>query len=146
MECSKNRWDTSYQRYLTGLRINSRRIDAAGLQVSKRLHSQVMVWIRRVDNANDGIFCAQTAEGALRWNTKYCYNVCVRVSITQSANGVNSDSDRKALQQEVGAIHRDDPYRFRTLWCRALLMDVCWVFIFKFGEGLQIKQSVLIWC
>ena len=54
---------TSLQRLSTGSRINSAKDDAAGLQISNRLTSQVNGLGVAVRNANDGISLAQTAEG-----------------------------------------------------------------------------------
>ncbi|AEF55818.1 flagellin [Marinomonas posidonica] len=91
--------DTSFQRLSSGLRINSAADDAAGLQVSNRLTSQVNGLNQAVRNANDGISVAQTAEGALDETTNMLQRM--RTLSIQSANGSNSDDDRKALQQEV---------------------------------------------
>jgi flagellin len=94
--------DTSFQRLSSGLRINSAADDAAGLQVSNRLTSQVNGLNQAVRNANDGISVAQTAEGALDETTNMLQRM--RTLSIQSANGSNSDDDRKALQQEISAL------------------------------------------
>ena len=99
---SSNSLDTSFQRLSSGLRINSAADDAAGLQVSNRLTSQVNGLNQAVRNANDGISVAQTAEGALDETTNMLQRM--RTLSIQSANGSNSDDDRKALQQEVTAL------------------------------------------
>lgn len=99
---SSNTLDTSYQRLSSGLRINSAADDAAGLQVSNRLTSQVNGLNQAVRNANDGISVAQTAEGALDETTNMLQRM--RTLAIQSANGSNSADDRKALQQEVTAL------------------------------------------
>jgi flagellin len=52
-----------------------------------------------VRNANDGISLAQTSEGALQEVTNNLQRI--RELAVQSANATNSDSDRKALDQEV---------------------------------------------
>jgi flagellin len=102
MMSSSNTLDTSYQRLSSGLRINSAADDAAGLQVSNRLTSQVNGLNQAVRNANDGISVAQTAEGSLDETTNMLQRM--RTLSIQSANGSNSDADRKALQQEVGSL------------------------------------------
>ena len=91
--------DTSYQRLSSGLRINSARDDAAGLQISNRLTSQVNGLNQGNRNANDGISLAQTAEGAMEEITGMFQRM--RVLAEQSANGSNTTADRAALQQEV---------------------------------------------
>ncbi|ENI5708746.1 flagellin [Aeromonas salmonicida] len=52
--------DTSYTRLASGLRINSAKDDAAGLQISNRLTSQINGLDQGNRNANDGISVAQT--------------------------------------------------------------------------------------
>ena len=91
--------NTSYQRLSSGLRINSAKDDAAGLQISDRLTSQINGLNQGNRNTNDGIALAQTIEGALDETTNMLQRI--RVLAVQSANGTNSQADRKALQEEV---------------------------------------------
>ena len=91
--------DTSYTRLASGLRINSAKDDAAGLQISNRLTSQVNGLDQGNRNANDGISLAQTAEGAMDEVTGMLQRM--RTLAQQSANGSNSAKDREALQKEV---------------------------------------------
>ncbi|MCO4202469.1 MULTISPECIES: flagellin B [Aeromonas] len=90
--------DTSYTRLASGLRINSAKDDAAGLQISNRLTSQVNGLDQGNRNANDGISVAQTAEGAMDEVTSMLQRM--RTLAQQSANGSNSKDDRDALQAE----------------------------------------------
>ena len=90
--------DTSYTRLASGLRINSAKDDAAGLQISNRLTSQVNGLDQGNRNANDGISVAQTAEGAMDEVTSMLQRM--RTLAQQSANGSNSSDDRDALQAE----------------------------------------------
>jgi len=90
--------DTSYTRLASGLRINSAKDDAAGLQISNRLTSQINGLDQGNRNANDGISLAQTAEGAMDEVTTMLQRM--RTLAQQSANGSNSSSDRTALQSE----------------------------------------------
>ncbi|MGE6125403.1 flagellin [Aeromonas rivipollensis] len=94
--------DTSYTRLASGLRINSAKDDAAGLQISNRLTSQVNGLDQGNRNANDGISLAQTAEGAMDEVTGMLQRM--RTLAQQSANGSNSDKDRAALQKEVNQL------------------------------------------
>jgi len=96
---------TSMQRLSSGLRINSAKDDAAGLQISNKLTSQVNGLNVAVRNANDGISMAQTAEGALQESTNILQRM--RDLAVQSANGTYSDGDRKALQEEVVQLKRE---------------------------------------
>jgi len=90
---------TSLQRLSSGLRINSAKDDAAGLAISNRMTTQINGLNQAVRNANDGISLAQTTEGALQEVTNNLQRI--RELAVQSANATNSDSDRKALDQEV---------------------------------------------
>ncbi|SBT16354.1 Flagellin [Marinomonas gallaica] len=100
-----NQLDTAYQRLSSGLRINSAADDAAGLQISNRLTSQVNGLNQAVRNANDGISLAQTAEGALDETTNMLQRM--RTLAIQSANGSNTDKDRVALQQEMSQLSEE---------------------------------------
>ncbi len=90
--------DTSYTRLASGLRINSAKDDAAGLQISNRLTSQVNGLDQGNRNANDGISVAQTAEGAMDEVSSMLQRM--RTLAQQSANGSNNTDDRTALQGE----------------------------------------------
>lgn len=94
--------DTAYTRLASGLRINSAKDDAAGLQISNRLTSQINGLDQGNRNANDGISLAQTAEGAMDEITTMLQRI--RTLAQQSANGSNSTDDRAALQAEVNAL------------------------------------------
>ncbi len=93
---------TSMSRLSSGLKINSAKDDAAGLQIANRLTSQVKGLAVAVKNANDGISIAQTAEGAMQASTDILQRM--RELSLQSANGSNSDDDRASLQQEFTAL------------------------------------------
>jgi flagellin len=94
--------DTSFQRLSSGFRINSAADDAAGLQISNRLTSQIQGLDQAIRNANDGISLAQVAEGAMDEITGALQRI--RVLSVQSQNGINSSADRLALQKEVSAL------------------------------------------
>nr|WP_297347865.1 flagellin [uncultured Glaciecola sp.] len=94
--------NTSFERLSSGFRINSAKDDAAGLQIVNRMTSQIQGLDQAVRNANDGISLAQTVEGALQETTNALQRI--RVLAIQSQNGINSSSDRAALQKEVSAL------------------------------------------
>ena len=105
MANSTNSLDTSYKRLASGLRINSAKDDAAGLQISDRLTSQINGLNQGNRNAQDGISFAQTAEGAMDEMTNMYQRI--RTLALQSANGTNSTADRTALQQEVASLCKE---------------------------------------
>ena len=94
-----NSLNTNYQRLASGLRINSAKDDAAGLQISDRLTAQINGLNQGNRNTNDGIALAQTIEGALDETTNMLQRI--RTLAVQAANGTNTKEDRAALQQEV---------------------------------------------
>jgi len=99
---SGNSLDTSFKRLSSGLRINSAADDAAGLQISDRLTSQINGLNQGNRNANDGISLAQTAEGALDEVTSMFQRI--RTLAQQASNGSNTDEDRLALQEEIRSL------------------------------------------
>ena len=90
--------NTSMERLSSGHRINSAKDDAAGLQISNRLTAQSRGLDVAMRNANDGISISQTAEGAMKEATSLLQRM--RDLALQSANGTNSISERRALNEE----------------------------------------------
>lgn len=124
--------DTSYTRLASGLRINSAKDDAAGLQISNRLTSQINGLDQGNRNANDGISLAQTAEGAMDEVTSMLQRI--RTLAQQSANGSNSDDDRKALQKEVNQLGAEiDRISKDTTFAGTKLLDGKYTGTFQVG-------------
>lgn len=92
---------TSMTRLSSGLKINSAKDDAAGMQIANRLTSQTKGMTVAIANANNGSSIAQTAEGAMQESTNILQRL--RELALQSANGDKSDADRASLQQEFTA-------------------------------------------
>ena len=114
--------NTSYQRLSSGLRINSSKDDAAGLQISDRLTAQINGLNQGNRNANDGIALAQTIEGALDETTNMLQRI--RTLAVQAANGTNTAKDRKALQEEVKALsHEITRIAKKTTFAGAQVLD-----------------------
>ncbi|WP_324037922.1 flagellin N-terminal helical domain-containing protein [Aeromonas caviae] len=97
--------DTSYTRLASGLRINSAKDDAAGLQISNRLTSQVNGLDQGIRNANDGISVAQTAEGAMEEISNMLQRM--RTLAQQSINSAYDTEDRRALQTEYSGLRTE---------------------------------------
>ena len=98
----QNSLNTTYTRLSSGLRINSAKDDAAGLQIADRLTSQINGLNQGNRNANDGIALAQTIEGGLDEISNMLQRI--RTLAVQSANGTLGDDDRKAIQGEADAL------------------------------------------
>ena len=97
-----NSLNTTYQRLSSGLRINSAKDDAAGLQISDRLTAQINGLNQGNRNANDGIAFAQTAEGALDEISSMFQKV--RTLAVQANNGTNTTSDKQAISKEMSSL------------------------------------------
>ncbi|MFG0831071.1 flagellin domain-containing protein [Pseudomonas sp. CJQ_7] len=93
---------TSMTRLSSGLKINSAKDDAAGLQIATRMTSQIRGQTMAIKNANDGISIAQTAEGAMQEQTNILQRM--RELALQSVNDSNSSLDRDALDKEFKAM------------------------------------------
>lgn len=92
----------STERLSSGYRINRAADDAAGLTISEKMRAQIRGLTQASANAQDGISCVQTAEGALN----EVEDMLQRMNelAVKSANGTNTSADREAIQKEVSAL------------------------------------------
>ena len=83
----------------SGYRINRAADDAAGLTISEKMRKQVRGLTQASTNAQDGISCVQTAEGALT----EVHSMLQRMNelAVQASNGTMSKDDRQAVQDEI---------------------------------------------
>ncbi len=98
----QNSLTTTYQRLSTGMRINSAKDDAAGLQIADRLTTQINGLNQGNRNASDGIALAQTAEGALDEISSMLQKV--RTLAVQASTGTLTSDDRAAIQKESDSL------------------------------------------
>ncbi len=86
----------------SGYKINRAADDAAGLTISEKMRSQIRGLTQASTNAQDGVSCVQTAEGALA----EIHSMLQRMNelAVKSANGTNTTADRTAIQKEVTAL------------------------------------------
>ena len=89
---------TNTEKLSSGYRINRAADDAAGLAISEKMRKQVRGLTQAAANAEDGISCVQTAEGALA----EVQDMLQRMNelVVQAANGTNSTTDRQYIQAE----------------------------------------------
>ncbi|WP_421133865.1 flagellin [Alteromonas sp. A079] len=132
---------TSFERLSSGFRINSASDDAAGLQITDRMTSQVQGLNQAVRNANDAISLSQTAEGALSETTTALQRI--RTLAVQSQNGINSSADRVALQKEVSAL-RTEISRISTTTQFAGVNLLSGDFSAKFLVGANAGQTISV--
>ena len=98
----QNQLTTTYQRLSSGMRINSAKDDAAGLQIADRLTSQINGLNQGNRNAADGIALAQTIEAGMDEMSGMLQKI--RTLAVQAANGTNTKDDRDALAKEATAL------------------------------------------
>ena len=98
----QNSLTTTYQRLSSGMRINSAKDDAAGLQIADRLTSQINGLNQGNRNASDGIALAQTMEAGMDEISGMLQKI--RTLAVQASNGTNTMDDRKALGKEIESL------------------------------------------
>ena len=98
----QNSLTTTYKRLSTGMRINSAKDDAAGLQIADRLTTQINGLNQGNRNASDGIAFAQTAEGAMDEISGMLQKI--RTLAVQAATGTMTSADREATDKEADAL------------------------------------------
>ena len=86
----------------SGYKINRAADDAAGLTISEKMRSQIRGLTQASTNAQDGVSCVQTAEGAL--SEVHAMLQRMNELAVKSANGTNTSADRTAIQKEVAAL------------------------------------------
>ncbi len=92
----------SMEKLSSGLRISSAGDDVAGLSISEKMRSQIRGLEQASRNEADGISLIQTADGAL--NETHSIIQRMRDISVQAANDTNTESDRKALQEEMNEL------------------------------------------
>jgi flagellin len=86
----------------SGYKINRAADDAAGLTISEKMRSNIRGLTQASANAQDGVSCVQTAEGALT----EVHSMLQRMNelAVKAANGTNTSADRIAIQSEISAL------------------------------------------
>jgi len=92
----------STEKLSSGYRVNRAADDAAGLAISEKMRRQVKGLTQASRNAQDGISCVQTAEGALN----EVHDMLQRMNqlAVQAANDTNMSVDRSYIQSEINAL------------------------------------------
>ena len=89
----------STEKLSSGYMINRAADDAAGLSISEKMRKQIRGLSQASSNAQDGISCVQTAEGALT----EVHSMLQRMNelAVQAGNGTMSEDDRQNIQDEI---------------------------------------------
>ncbi|HET6151321.1 MAG TPA: flagellin [Marmoricola sp.] len=102
LSVTQGQLSSSLEKLSSGFRINRAADDAAGLAISEGLRSQIGGLGVAVNNAQDGISVAQTAEGALT----EVHSMLQRMNdlAVQYNNGTQNSDSQAALQSEFTAL------------------------------------------
>ena len=132
---------TAMERLSSGKRINSAADDAAGLAISTRMTSQVKGLNMAIRNANDGISLTQSAEGAMQEVTDMLQRM--RELAVQSSSGVNSDSDRESLNNEVSQLKAEiDRVANTTRFNNVNILDGSYATNIQIGDNADQSMSI----
>ena len=92
----------STEKLSSGYKINRAADDAAGLAISEKMRRQVRGLTQAAANAQDGISCVQTAEGALN----EVHDMLQRMNelAVKAVNGTNQTDDKAYIQSEINQL------------------------------------------
>ena len=116
----------------SGYKINRAADDAAGLSISEKMRRQIRGLSQASLNAQDGISCVQTAEGALAEVEEMLQRM--NELAVKAENGTLADEDREAIDAEVQQLISEiDRVASTTTFNEQNLLDGKFV-----GKGLQV--------
>lgn len=121
----------STEKLSSGYKINRAADDAAGLSISEKMRRQVRGLTQASANAQDGISCVQTAEGALN----EVEDMLQRMNelAVKGENGTLTTTDRAYIQAEVKQLMSEvDRVQSTTTFNEMNLLDG------NFNKGLQV--------
>ena len=121
----------STEKLSSGYKINRAADDAAGLSISEKMRRQVRGLTQASANAEDGISCVQTAEGALN----EVQDMLQRMNelAVKGENGTLTTTDRSAIQSEIRQLMSEvDRVQSTTTFNEMNLLDG------SFIKGLQV--------
>ncbi len=122
----------STEKLSSGYKINRAADDAAGLAISEKMRRQIRGLTQASANAEDGISCVQTAEGALN----EVHDMLQRINqlSVKGENGTLTSVDRSYIQSEVNQLMSEiDRVRSTTTFNEQNLLDGTFT-----GKGLQV--------
>jgi len=123
----------STEKLSSGYKINRAADDAAGLTISEKMRSQVRGLTQASANAQDGISCVQTAEGAL--NEVHSMLQRMKELAVKGANGTNTTADIEAIRMEMSALVTEiDRVKDTTTFNTLNLLDGT-----QFGSGKALQ-------
>jgi len=127
----------------TGKRINTAADDAAGLAITSRMTAQIKALDQSVRNANDAISMMQTAEGA----TKEITNMLERMRVlsVQAANDSYSETDRDAIDVEMGELVDEiDRISNNTQWNGMAVLSTDATYVYQVGTEGETNSQISV--
>lgn len=122
----------STERLSSGYKINRAADDAAGLSISEKMRRQARGLTQASANAQDGIACVQTAEGALN----EVHDMLQRINelAVKGENGTQTSMDRNYIAAEIRQLFTEiDRVQNTTTFNEQSLLDGTFA-----GKGLQV--------
>ncbi|MBQ7954125.1 MAG: hypothetical protein IJ282_00085, partial [Lachnospiraceae bacterium] len=122
----------STEKLSSGYKINRAADDAAGLSISEKMRRQIRGLTQASLNAEDGISCVQTAEGALN----EVHDMLQRINelAVKGENGTLTSVDRSYIQSEVSQLMSEiDRVQSTTTFNEQSLLDGSFT-----GKGLMV--------
>jgi flagellin len=120
----------------SGYKINRAADDAAGLTISEKMRSQVRGLTQASANAQDGISCVQTAEGAL--NEVHSMLQRMNELTVKAGNDTVTKQDRNAINEEMKSLYVEiSRVHMTTSFNTQNLLDGT----FESGKALQVGAS-----
>ena len=122
----------STEKLSSGYKINRAADDAAGLAISEKMRRQIRGLTQASANAQDGISCVQTAEGALN----EVHDMLQRMNelAVKAANDTNMSEDRTYIKSEIDALVSEiDRVSATTTFNNQMLLDGSFT-----GKNLQV--------
>ncbi len=102
---SDNLLAQSLERLSSGLKVNHAKDNPSGLAMAKRMNAQIEGVKQATQNTSDGISVIETADGALSEVSEILQRM--NELAVKSANGVQSDSDRATIQDEIDQLKEE---------------------------------------
>ncbi|WP_235212224.1 flagellin [Aeromonas media] len=125
-------FDSVFKRLSSGLRINSAADDAAGLQISNRLTSEINGTNGAIRNVNDAVSVINVADGAMDESMNLMQRM--RTLALQAGSGINSADDRAALNAEFQQMRLEmDRIATKTTFAGQSLLAGTYKGIFSIG-------------
>lgn len=100
---TQSRQAKASERLASGYKINRASDNAAGLNISEKMRSQIRGLDQAAMNAQDGISLIQTAEGAMAEIQNSLHRI--RELYIQNCNDTNTTADREAIWEEASGLY-----------------------------------------